>query len=96
MDVQINTKSAHYLSTLLCLFFPCQFVTDIPGGEASQYPNGKDDEEGSHAGASVAGPQRSSDDVIALERDGQNSQHRRMGHRQFDERHQFTWTAATT
>jgi hypothetical protein len=63
----------------------------LPGGDASEDPNGQDDEKGSHAGASVAGPQRTGDDVVALEGDGQDSQHRGVGHRQFHERHQFTF-----
>jgi hypothetical protein len=63
----------------------------LPGGDASEDPNGQDDEKGSHAGASVAGPQRTGDDVVALEGNGQDSQHRGVGHRQFHERHQFTF-----
>lgn len=62
----------------------------LPCGEASEYPDGQDDEKSPHAGASVAGSQRSRDDVVAFKRDGQNSQDGGVGNRQFDERHQFT------
>jgi hypothetical protein len=78
-------KEPRLSSLFFCFFFA------LPGGDASEDPNGQDDEKGSHAGASVAGPQRTGDDVVTLKGDGQDSQDRGVGHRQFHERHQFTF-----
>lgn len=69
---------------------PANGVRCLPGSDTAEHPNGQDDEQGSHARASVAGPQRPGDDVIALERDGQDGQHRGVGHRQLNKRHQPT------
>ncbi len=91
--VNVNKVSSSSSSSSSASFG--EFVL-LPGGDASKNPNGQDDEKGSHAGASVAGPQRTGDDVVSLEGDGQDSQHRGVGHRQFHERHQFTFFKTKT
>ena len=53
-----------------------------PGSDASEDPDGQDDEKGSHAGASVAGPQRPRDDVIALKGNCEDRQDRGVRHHQ--------------
>jgi hypothetical protein len=93
MDVKTNKVGEERVCREFCFlhFLNLLFVCLLPGGDASEDPNGQDAEKGSHAGASVAGPQRTGDDVVALEGDGQDSQYRGVGHRQFHERHQFTF-----
>lgn len=70
--------------------FSHSYFKYLPCGEASKDPDGQNDEKGPHAGTGVAGSQRPCDDVVAFERDGQNSQNGGVGHREFHERHQFT------
>ena len=78
-----------HLSAISALFN--KSVVTIPGGDTTEDPDSEDDEESSHPSASVAGSQRLRDDVIALERDGEDREHGRVGHREFDKRHQSTY-----
>lgn len=62
----------------------------VPWRDAAEDPDGQDDEQGAHPGASVAGSQRLRDHVVALERDGQYREYRRVRHGELDKRHQAT------